>query len=185
MFRPISLFSVVLLMIALGQGSALAAAPATPASAPASASVPTSDPHMRQTPRVLRYVSLKGSKANLRQGPGYNHRILWTYRHKGYPFAVINEFDVWRKLLAPDGTEGWMSSILLSSNRTVLVTGKGRASITGTPGGGKVVALADPGAVADLKTCNPTACRISGQGIDGWISRKRIWGVGKDEVFQK
>ena len=131
------------------------------------------------------YVSLRASKANLRQGPDFSHKILWIYRHKGYPFVVLNSFDAWRKVRGPDGTEGWMSGIMLSKKRTVLIVGKGRAPLYARARDDKVIALADPGAVADLKACKRDACRIDGEGIDGWISKTRIWGVGKDEVFQK
>ena len=63
--------------------------------------------------------------------------------------------------------------------------GKGRAPLYARPGDEKVVALADPGAVAELKACRRDACRVSGEGIDGWIPKVRIWGVGKTEVFSK
>ena len=45
----------------------------------------------------------------------------------------------------------------------MLVTGKGRAQITAKADGGKVVALADPGAMARLKACTPDACHIRGE----------------------
>jgi SH3-like domain-containing protein len=135
--------------------------------------------------KVLRYVSQRTDKAYLREGPSYAHRVLWQYRHRGYPFAVIAEFDIWRRLRAPDGTVGWMSHSMLSDQRTVLVTGKGRARLYEKPDGGKVVALADPGAVAALYACAPRACRVRGEDIEGWISKDRIWGVGRDEVFDK
>jgi SH3-like domain-containing protein len=134
---------------------------------------------------VLRYVSQRTDKAYLREGPSYAHRVLWQYRHRGYPFAVIAEFDIWRRLKGPDGTVGWMSHSMLSDQRTVLVTGKGRARLYEKPEGGKVVALADPGAVAGLFACAPTACRVRGKDVDGWIARDRIWGVGSNEVFDK
>ena len=52
--------------------------------------------------------------------------------------------------------------------------------------GGKVVALADPGAIAALKACTRNACRVRGEKrIDGWIAKDRIWGVSPDEVFEK
>ena len=50
---------------------------------------------------------------------------------------------------------------------------------------GKVVALADPGAVANLLACAPQSCHIHGEQVDGWIARDRIWGVGPNEVFSK
>ena len=70
--------------------------------------------------KVLRYVSLRAEKAYMREGPTYSHRVLWQYRHRGYPFAVIAEYDVWRRVRAVDGTTGWMSHAMLSDRRTVL-----------------------------------------------------------------
>lgn len=136
-------------------------------------------------PHAPHYVSLRTSKANLRQGPSFSYKVLWVYRHKGYPFILLNKFDTWRKVQAPDGAVGWMSSAMVSEKRTVLVVGKGRAPLYARPGDEKVVALADPGAVAELKACRRDACRVSGEGIDGWIPKVRIWGVGKTEVFSK
>jgi SH3-like domain-containing protein len=134
---------------------------------------------------ILRYVSQRTDKAYLREGPTFAHKVLWQYRHRGYPFAVIAQFDVWRRVQAADGTVGWMSASMLTDQRTVLVTGKGRAKIFAEAAGGKVVALADPGAVAGLKACTREACRIRGESIDGWIPKARIWGVGANEVFDK
>jgi SH3-like domain-containing protein len=131
-----------------------------------------------------RFVSQRGSEAYLREGPSYQHKILWVYRHRGYPFLVTASFDVWRRVQAADGTVGWMSAAMLSDQRTVLVTGRGRAQIHQTAEGGKLVGLADPGAIASLKTCTRDACRIRGEDIDGWIPRSRIWGVSPDETFR-
>ena len=135
--------------------------------------------------KVLRYVSQRADKAYLREGPTYAHRVLWVYRHRGYPFAVLAEFDVWRRVRAADGAVGWMSASMLTDQRTVLVTGQGRAKIFADANGGKLVALADPGAVAGLVACAPAACHIKGEDIDGWITKDRIWGVGANEVFDK
>jgi SH3-like domain-containing protein len=130
------------------------------------------------------FVSQREGLAYMREGPSYAHKILWAYRHRGYPFLVTASFDVWRRVVAADGTTGWMSANMLSDQRTVLVTGKGRAQIRQSESGGKVVGLADPGAVAGLKTCTPQACHIRGEDIDGWIPRDRIWGVSADETFK-
>jgi SH3-like domain-containing protein len=138
-----------------------------------------------QAAPILRYVSQRTDKAYLREGPTFAHKVLWVYRHRGYPFAVIAQFDVWRRVRAADGTVGWMSASMLSDQRTVLVTGKGRAKIFAGAEGGRIVALADPGATAALKACTRGACQVRGEGIDGWIPRNRIWGVAPNEVFDK
>ncbi len=141
--------------------------------------------HSSADAAVLRYVSTRTDKAYLREGPTFSHKILWVYRHKGEPFAVTAQFDVWRRVEAADGTTGWMSATMLTDQRTVLVTGKGRVQIFADADGGKVVALADPGAIAALKACARDACQIKGDGVAGWIAKARIWGVGATEVFNK
>jgi SH3-like domain-containing protein len=135
--------------------------------------------------KVLRYVSQRSDKAYLREGPSFAHKVLWVYRHPGYPFAVTAEFDVWRRVMTVDGTMGWMSASMLTDQRTVLITGKGRVKITAQSDGGKAVALADPGAVPRLVACSRDACHIRSEAVDGWISKSRIWGVNADEVFDK
>jgi SH3-like domain-containing protein len=131
---------------------------------------------------VLRYVSQRTDRAYLREGPSYAHRVLWVYRHRGMPFAVTASYDVWRRVTAADGTTGWMSASMLSDRRTIVVIGKGRAQIRGA--GGKLVGLADMGAIANLKSCQLRVCEISARGIDGRIDKSRIWGVGASEVFR-
>ena len=135
--------------------------------------------------KIIRYVSQRATQAYLREGPTYQHKVLWVYRHKGYPFGVIAQFDTWRRVVAADGTVGWMAATMLTEQRTALVTGKGQVKITSGSDGGKVVGLANPGATANLVTCEPQTCRIKGEGIDGWIARDRIWGVAAGEVFNK
>ena len=131
---------------------------------------------------VLRYVSQRTDRAYLREGPSYAHRVLWVYRHRGTPFAVTASYDVWRRVRAADGTTGWMSASMLSDRRTIVVIGKGRAQLRGA--GGKLVGLADPGAIANLKSCQLRVCEISARGIDGRIDKSRIWGVGASEAFR-
>ena len=105
-------------------------------------------------PAAPHYVSQRTTQAYLREGPGYAYRVLWVYRHKGMPFRESANYDVWRRVTAADGTVGWMSMEMLSDQRTVLVTGKGRTQIRkdASPDG-KMVGQADPGAVLKLKAC--------------------------------
>lgn len=132
------------------------------------------------------YASQRVDKAYLREGPSYAHKILWVYRHRGYPFRVTASFDIWRRVAAPDGTLGWMSATMLTDKRSILVTGQGRAKIfRDSDAGSRLVGLADPGAVAGLKTCSRDFCHILGGEIDGWIERSRVWGVDPGEVFSK
>ncbi len=133
-----------------------------------------------------RFVSLKKSEAFLREGPTFNHRVLWVYKRAGYPFQVIAEYDTWVRVQDVDGTVGWMHDSLLSNDRTVLVTGKERATIRqGKDSESNIVAFAEPGAVLKLEACTASVCEVDAEDVDGWIARDRIWGVGPGEVFDK
>jgi len=139
----------------------------------------------RHGPQPLpHYASQRPAKAFMREGPSYNHKVIWEYRHRGYPFLVTARFDVWRRVRAMDGTVGWMNAHMLTDARTVLVTGKGRVQIheSGDPKS-KVIGLADPNAILGLKACEAAACRVYADGVDGWVSKGRIWGVNANEVF--
>src|SRR3954469_19408336 len=91
---------------------------------------PAAPEKVQRPEKVLRYVSQRSDKAYLREGPSFAHKVLWIYRHRGYPFAVLAEFDVWRRVQAPDGTVGWMAASMLTDQRTVMISGKGRVSLT-------------------------------------------------------
>jgi SH3-like domain-containing protein len=141
---------------------------------------------LAQAPQIApHYVSQRTSQAYLREGPGYAYRVLWVYRHKGTPFRESAGYDIWRRVTAPDGAVGWMSMEMLSDSRTVLVTGKGRASLRkdASPDA-KLVGQADPGAVLKLKACVAGACRVTATDVDGWIPKARIWGVDANETFK-
>ena len=131
------------------------------------------------------YVSQRTGEAYLREGPGYAYKILWVYKHKGYPFKENARFDVWRRVTAPDGAVGWMGAQMLSENRTVLVTGKERAEIREAEApDSKIVGLADPDAILNLKSCDAELCRVRAPHVDGWIAKSRLWGIDPGEVFK-
>jgi SH3-like domain-containing protein len=131
------------------------------------------------------FASLRSDKVYLREGPTYQHRVLWVYQRKGWPVAIIDSYEGWRHVRDKDGTTGWVSAAMLSTARTVVITAATKAPIAANPGfGAKVLALAEPGVVAGLKACKPRFCEVSAGDIDGWIDKNKIWGVGAGEVFQ-
>ena len=73
-----------------------------------------------------RFVSLAADRVNVRFGPGKQYPVNWVFARKGLPVEIIAEFDTWRKIRDYDGEEGWIHSSLLSSRRTIMVTGEVR-----------------------------------------------------------
>ncbi len=130
------------------------------------------------------FVSLDNNKVYMREGPTYDHRVLWVYRRKGLPVLLTAQFDVWRRVRDSDGAIGWVHSNMISDARTVLVTSKAPAPLrSGEPAKSKTLALAQPGVIAKLEVCGPQACQVSTGGVEGWIDKKNIWGVTAGDVF--
>ena len=73
---------------------------------------------------IPRFVSLKSNDANLRVGPSVNYPIKIKYVQKNLPVKIIDEFDVWRKIIDYENNIGWLHKSLLKGDRFVL-TGVG------------------------------------------------------------
>ncbi|MEZ5668116.1 MAG: SH3 domain-containing protein [Alphaproteobacteria bacterium] len=131
---------------------------------------------------VPRFVSIKSSPANVRRGPGRDHEILWVYRQAPLPVEIIAEHQDWRRIRDWDGDEGWIYQALLSSRRSVIVTGQ-TATLRAAPDpAAAAVALAEPGVVANLVRCDGDWCEVEADGRDGWVTRDAVWGVYPDEA---
>lgn len=133
---------------------------------------------------VPRFVSLRVDEVNLRAGPGERYPIEWVLIKKGLPVEIIDEFDVWRKIRAPEGSEGWVHQRMVTGTRTVVIEGGTRTLHADPDVAAPAVARAEAGVIARLLECRGPWCRIEAQGIKGWVQRKEVWGVLPDEVVQ-
>lgn len=132
------------------------------------------------------FGSLASSKVYLREGPSYQHRVLWIYRRKGLPVKILTKYDIWYRVQDSEGTVGWISNVMISTaRRTVVVTSKRAAPIRdGSDVNAPPIAYAQHGVVAKLEACKAQVCEVSVDGTDGWIRKQDIWGVGVGEVFK-
>ena len=130
-----------------------------------------------------RFVSLKGAEARARRGPGPDHRVDWIYQRAGLPLKVTAEYENWRRVEDAEGVGGWMHYALLSPTRTAIVV-QDMAELRATPdAGGTVLARAETGVVARVTECRPGWCRITRDGLRGWVPKSALWGVEADEAF--
>jgi SH3-like domain-containing protein len=151
-------------------------------STPAVGAGPTVRPD--EGPVPPHYVSLDNDKVYMREGPTYDHRILWVYRRKGLPMLETAEFDVWRRVQDSSGAVGWVHSSMVSNSRTIVITSTKPAPIRAREAkNSAVLALAQPGVVAKLEACDPDACEVSAGGTEGWVDKKNVWGVSAGDVF--
>jgi SH3-like domain-containing protein len=150
--------------------------------------VPALAQESRKTPSGLpvpRFVSLKESRINVREGPSREHAVLWIYTRKGLPVEVVAEHDVWRRIRDHDGDMGWVHGNLLDGRRTVIVEGVALTALREKPDrDARPVAWAEPGVVLALARCVPTWCKVEGERVEGWIERARLWGLYPDEIVK-
>jgi SH3-like domain-containing protein len=173
--------AVVLAMVCSG---AAAAAPAPEVDAPneQAAGKPDGLP-------LPRFVSLRADSVNLRVGPNARYPIEWIYVRRDLPVEIIAEFDTWRRIKDPAGTEGWVHSSMLSGRRTAMVTGEIRPLLrtmeTKADAKPDLVATLEPGVIVSVERCPQGAsfCRVEADGAEGWLSRDALWGVYPGEII--
>jgi SH3-like domain-containing protein len=102
------------------------------------------------------------------------------------PVEIVREFELWRRIRDPEGTEGWVHQSTLMGRRSFIVRGapgtevmlRRRAEDQAQP-----VARLRPGVVGRLRACetNSPWCEAQIGEHRGYIKRADIWGVGPSE----
>ncbi len=133
-----------------------------------------------------RFVSLKSNDVNLRVGPSINYPIKIKYIQKNLPVQIIDEFDVWRKIQDHKNNIGWIHKGLIKGDRFILTINKNEnvKNIYNRPNG-KIVGIIKSNNILNLEHCLVDWCYISHIDISGWISKDFIWGIYKDEIYNK
>jgi SH3-like domain-containing protein len=134
---------------------------------------------------IPRFVSIKAEKAYLRTGPGTRYPVEWVYTRPNLPVEVVAEFDSWRQIRDWQGTMGWMHSQVLTSKRSVIVTGEATMPLRRDPhADSETVAKLEPGVIAKLLSCEPGWCRVEVSKFRGWLPRTAFWGVRDGEKVE-
>ena len=132
-----------------------------------------------------RFVSMRAESANARRGPSLDQRVDWAFVRRGLPLEVVAEYGQWRRVRDAEGYGGWVHHTLLSGVRTALVLGEAPVALRADPADGAAVrAMAEPGVVARLEACSGDWCEIDAGGVEGWLPRPAIWGVGAEETVE-
>ncbi len=133
-----------------------------------------------------RFVSLRSQEVNMRTGPGVRYPVDWVYKRRNMPVEVVAEFGTWRKVRDVQGTEGWIHQSMLSSKRTLAVTGQTRTLRQHPDSKSPAVARVEPGAVGEVKFCSDGSgwCQLSFGKHGGWLRRVEFWGVYPSEKIK-
>jgi SH3-like domain-containing protein len=137
--------------------------------------------------RTPYWASLGAGEVMMRKGPGRNFPADWLFKRRGLPVEVVKVYKdgtaEWRRIRAPDGTEGWVQANLLSRQRTALVTGGVRPLRERPDRSAPVVWRAEPGVVGRLSRCARGWCNLDVGGRQGFVEVAHLHGVGPDETL--
>jgi SH3-like domain-containing protein len=175
-------------------GAAAGAAATAGAARPPEAATAPAPPPAERAPTtgsvtglpLPRFAALRSDEVNMRSGPGTRFPIEWTYQRRELPVEIVREFELWRRIRDPEGTEGWVHQSTLMGRRSFIVRGapgsevmlRRRAEDQAQP-----VARLRPGVVGRLRSCEPNSpwCEAQIGEFRGHIRRADIWGVGPAE----
>nr|WP_137678302.1 SH3 domain-containing protein [Parerythrobacter lutipelagi] len=137
-------------------------------------------PLSAQQREVPYWATINTDELNMRVGPSLEFKIAWVYRREGLPLKVVRVVEGWRLVRDHDGTEGWVTSNLLSAERGAIVVGEGLAAMRAAPAdNGKLKWNAEPGVSGKLGDCDAGWCLFDVNGRSGWVKTDRLWGAGK------
>jgi SH3-like domain-containing protein len=145
-----------------------------------SSALATDDPpivHKGSGLPIPRFASLRSDEVNVRTGPGTRYPVDWVFKRKAMPVEIVAEYENWRKIRDWQGASGWVHQSLLTGKRGFVVAAH-EADVFRTPApSAEVVAKLEPEVMGEIRYW----CRVSAQGISGWVPRTEIWGVYKSE----
>ena len=129
-----------------------------------------------------RFVSLASDEINVRTGPGQMHPIRWVFNRRGVPVQIVEEAQDWRRIVDYEGDTGWVHASLLSSRRTILVTGDTRPLRRTPRHDSRIVAMVEPMVVGSLLNCERSWCLVQVDNHRGWLERGQFYGTLETET---
>ena len=166
---------------AIAQTTATAAV-AVPATAPAA---------ITPVPSLAEFGSLMTDRVEARAAPSAASRVIVIFTRADLPVQLLESAGPWRRVQDQDGTAGWARADLISRRRTALAI-TGSAGAPGEPipiraanqDTANPIALLEPGVLVGLLACDGRFCKVTAQGIRGYVSQGQLWGTTAGEVFK-
>lgn len=120
-------------------------------------------------------LAVKASIANLRNGAGTKHKVLWQVE-KYHPFLVISKKKDWYEVKDFEGDTAWIHKSLLGNIKTVIST-KTKCNVRSKPTkDSKVVLRVERGVPFKVLKRQGNWIRIEhADGERGWIYKTLVW----------
>ena len=124
----------------------------------------------------IRFLSLKNSEVNLRQGPSFKHPVKLIYKKKYLPILILNKSETWRKTKDFENNSGWIHISQLSRKKSALNIKNNSVMYKKPTIYSKPIAKLEIGRLVLIKKCNIKWCKITSGGFKGWIIKNSLWG---------
>lgn len=133
---------------------------------------------------IPRFASLRANEVNMRTGPGMRYPIQWVYKRKGLPVEITAEYDNWRRVRDPEGTEGWINKAELTGKRGAIITGAAAVLRGGADEKSEMLARLETGAVGQILSCAKDWCKAKFDGTKGYLPKTDFLGAYSEETFK-
>ncbi|MAV56001.1 MAG: hypothetical protein CMI79_00500 [Candidatus Pelagibacter sp.] len=122
------------------------------------------------------YLTLRGDKVNLRQGPSMDHPIKLVYKKKFLPVLIIDKSYNFRKIIDHENNSGWIHISQLSKKRAALNDKENSIVFKKPSKYSKPIALVEKGRLLIIKKCKKDWCKINSEEFIGWVEIKNLKG---------
>ena len=141
----------------------------------------------RAITEVNYFASLRAAETNVRAGPGQNYPIKFTFKLRGLPVRVINEYDNWNEIEDYDGQTGWVTQSLLTKKRTLMVrTAKTFINMHSKNNEkSRIIFRLENNVIGDYLKCLDDWCGIKVNNKKGWVPKGELFGADEEESAAK
>jgi len=123
-----------------------------------------------------KFLSLKNSEVNLRQGPSKKYPIKLTYVKKNLPVMILDKSDTWRKIKDFENNSGWIHISQLSKKKSAININNNSIMYKKSTFYSKPIAKLQAGRLVLIKKCEVKWCKITSGKFNGWINKNYLWG---------
>ena len=123
-----------------------------------------------------KFLSLKNSEVNLRQGPSFKYPIKFIYKKRYLPVEVLDKSETWIKIKDFQNNSGWIHASQLSKKKSAICKKNNSVLYKKPTIFSKPIAKLEIGRLVLIKRCKVKWCKIASGGFSGWIYKNSLWG---------
>ena len=125
-----------------------------------------------------KYASLKKDRVFARKNASFHAQIKYIYQKKNLPILIVDEHDVWKKIIDIDNHWGWVHTSMISNRKTFI--NREDQSLFKYKEKNIIKAIVKKGVVGKIIKCEDLICKVKVKSFTGWVQKDYLWGVKKN-----